>query len=309
MRFSVWPINQQPLSDVLAVARHSAAAGWDGVWVSDHLMPASGPTDVPVVECWTTMVAIMTTVPEVRVGSLVLSNTFRHPGVLAKMAATLDAIDPGRLVLGLGAGWAIGEHEAYGIDLPPPAARLRHLDEACHIVRALLADGAVDHVGERYQLDGARASPLPAGRVPLLIGVKGDRALRLAARHADEWNIWASAATLVERSRVLAAHCDTEGRDPDLIVRSAQAIVSFTDDGRGLDQRWERSGLPLLTGSPEQMQTQLGAYAEAGLDEFIVPDFGLGSGSQRLDALDRFLADAAAPFRRQRPVSRTTSGS
>lgn len=298
MRFSVWPINQQPLADALAVAHHTAAEGWDGVWMADHLVPASGPGDVPVVECWTMLVAMMTTTSDVRVGSLVLSNTFRHPGLLAKMAATLDAIDPGRLVLGLGAGWAVGEHEAYGIELPPPAERLRHLDEACHVVRTMLTDGTIDHDGERYRFAGADASPVPTGHIPLLVGVKGDRALRLVARHADEWNIWASPDTLVERSEVLAAHCDAEDRDPDQIARSAQAIVAFADGGDDADPRWERSGLPLMTGSTDRMQAQLGAYSEAGLDEFVVPDFALGSDLvERLEAFDRFLADVAAPFR------------
>ena len=297
MRFSVWPINQQPRADVLTVARHAAATGWDGVWMSDHLMPASGPGDVPVVECWTTMTAIMATVPEIRVGSLVLSNTFRHPGVLAKMAATLDAIDPGRLVLGLGAGWQINEHHAYGIDLPPPARRLQDLDEACRIVRSMLNDGVVDHSGDRYQLEQARAFPVVARPVPLLVGVKGDHALRLAARHADEWNLWASPAMVVDRSRLLAAYCDDEGRDPERIRRSAQAVVSFVGRAAELDPRWGRAGLPLMIGSTDQMQAELQAYADAGLDEFIVPDFGLGTGSHRLDALDRFLTEVAAPFR------------
>lgn len=297
MRFSLWPINQQALGDALTVARHAAATGWDGVWMSDHLTPSSGPMDTPVIECWTTMTAMMSTVPDIRVGSLVLSNTFRHPGLLAKMAATLDAVDPGRLVLGVGAGWQSNEHRAYGIELPPPRQRLQHLAESCAILRSMLTEGVCGQVGDRFRLDRAPAFPIPEQPIPLLLGAKGDRALRVVARHADEWNIWATPEVVAERSDRLASQCDVEGRDPAQIDRSAQAIVSFVDDGGEADPRWARAGLPLMSGSTAQMQAMLGAYRDAGLDEFIVPDFALGAGPRRLEAMDRFLAEVAEPFR------------
>ena len=299
MRFSVWPINQQPLREVLEVARHAASTGWDGVWISDHLMPAGPPFDVPVVECWTTMTTIIATVPGVRVGSLVLSNTFRHPGLLAKMAATLDAVDPGRLVLGLGGGWQVNEHDAYGIELPPAGERLRRLDDACSILRRLLRDGELDGSDDSYRMGHAVATPVPDVPIPLLIGVKGNHALGVAARHADEWNLWATPDVLRERSEVLRRHCDAEGRDPSTIRRSAQAVVEFLVEGAEPASRWAKAGLPMMVGTTGQMQDEIERYRAAGLDELIVPDFAFGRGAQRLESLDRFISEVAAPFRSQ----------
>ncbi len=298
MRFSVWPLNHHPISDIIDVCAHAERTGWDGVWMADHLMPSNPPLDAGVTECWTAMTAIAAVVPRVRVGSLVLGNTFRHPAVLAKMAATLASLAPGRLVLGIGAGWQENEHRAYGIDLPAPRLRLERLDEACTVVRRLLDGGtASSEPTAHYRLDEAHLAPRPSVRVPLLLGVKGDRALRLAARHADEWNVWASPETLVERTAVLLRHCEAEGRDPSTISRSAQAIVALPAPSAPPADRWARSGMPLLVGSITEMQDRLGAYLAAGLDEMIVPDFALGTGAARLDALDRFLIDVAAPFR------------
>jgi alkanesulfonate monooxygenase SsuD/methylene tetrahydromethanopterin reductase-like flavin-dependent oxidoreductase (luciferase family) len=298
MRFSVWPLNHHPIGDIVEVCAHAERTGWDGVWMADHLMPSNPPLDSGVTECWTAMTAIAALVPRVRVGSLVLGNTFRHPAVLAKMAATLAALAPGRLVLGIGAGWQVNEHTAYGIDLPSPRQRLDRLDEACTILRNLLDTGvASSPANGHYALTEAHLAPRPAVRVPLLVGVKGDKALRLAARHADEWNLWASPEMLAERTAVLLRHCDAEGRDPSTISRSAQAIVALPDPSPPPAERWARSGMPMLAGSIAEMQDRLGAYAAADLDELIVPDFALGTGSARLDALDRFLAEVAAPFR------------
>lgn len=292
MRFGVWPINQQPLADVLEVAEHAGATGWDGIWMSDHLLPAGPPTDQPVVECWTTLTAIAARVPTSRIGSLVLSNTFRHPAVLAKMVATIDELAPGRFVLGLGAGWQANEHRAFGIELPPPADRLRDLADACTLIRSLL-----DH-GRTGPGEGDTAiAPVPATRIPILLGLKGDRALSIVASHADEWNLWADPDRLRERSEVLVRHCERVGRDPATIRRTAQAVVAFTDVDEAVDPRWERAGLPLLAGSPEEMRERIGAYQDAGLDELIVPDFALGRGARRLELLDRFLTDVAAGFR------------
>jgi alkanesulfonate monooxygenase SsuD/methylene tetrahydromethanopterin reductase-like flavin-dependent oxidoreductase (luciferase family) len=298
MQFSVWPTNQQPLADIVAVARHAEATGWDGVWSADHLMPSVPPLDLPIAECWTTMTALILTVPRLRVGSLVLSNTFRHPGVLAKMAATLGVLAQGRLVLGLGAGWQENEHEAHGIDLPAPGPRVARLDEACAIVRGMLDDGAVSFSGRFYDVREVVAEPRPESKVSLLLGVKGDRSIGVAARWADEWNSWTTPDLFRERLAVLERHCAAIGRDPSTIHRSTQAVVAFADRDSPLAQRWGQGGRALLFGSAAQMHEQLADYEAAGVDEFVVPDFALGRGNERLDAMDRFITEVAAPFRR-----------
>src|SRR5262249_8606742 len=129
MRFSFWPASQHPWSEVLALAQHVESTGWDGVYFCDHFMPNAADTSGPWGETWTTLAALAAAVPRVRIGGLVCGNTYRHPAVLAKMAATLDHISGGRAVLGLGAGWQENEHRAYGIPFYTLGERLARLDE------------------------------------------------------------------------------------------------------------------------------------------------------------------------------------
>jgi len=116
MRFSVWPGSANTWEDTLNVAKHAEATGWDGVWFADHFMPNQADTSGPTAEAWTTIAALSALVPRVRIGTLVTGNTYRHPAVLAKMAAQCDVISGGRIVLGLGSGWQENEHAAYGLE-------------------------------------------------------------------------------------------------------------------------------------------------------------------------------------------------
>ena len=118
MRFSIWLGAEQTWGEVLGSAAHAERTGWDGIWVADHFMANGERSSSPRLEAWTTIAGVSPRVERVRVGVLVTGNTYRHPAVLAKMAATVDHICEGRLVLGLGAGWQVNEHEAYGIGLP-----------------------------------------------------------------------------------------------------------------------------------------------------------------------------------------------
>lgn len=127
MRFSIWPSLQQPWSDVLEVARHAEATGWDGVYVADHFMGSGGdfgPDTTPTHEATASLAALAAVTERVRLGTLVLGNTYRHPAVVANWAATVDHVSGGRLLLGIGAGWQENEHQQYGIELPPPRERL-----------------------------------------------------------------------------------------------------------------------------------------------------------------------------------------
>jgi alkanesulfonate monooxygenase SsuD/methylene tetrahydromethanopterin reductase-like flavin-dependent oxidoreductase (luciferase family) len=240
---------------------------------------------------------VAATVPRIRIGTLVASNTFRHPAIVAKASATTAKLSGDRFVLGIGAGWQANEHETHGIPLDPPPVRLRALAEACVVLRRLLTEDDVSHDGEHYRLRGATHRPRPGG-VPLLVGVKGDRALGIAARHADEWNLWASPSTFADRSAALDRRCEEVGRDPASIERSAQALILFTDGPAPVDvARWEEAGLPFLRGTVAELQDHVGAYAEAGLTELVVPDFTFGDPAGARDAYERFITEVAAPFR------------
>ena len=293
MRFSLWPTTSQPWSDLQAAARHAADTGWDGRWVADHFMPPADPADGPLLECWSTLAGLATSVPRLRLGSLVAGNTYRHPAVLANMAATIDHLSGGRVVLGLGAGWQANEHRAYGIDLFDVPGRLARLEEACQVVRGLLDQPRASFEGSHYRLIDAPMAPKPVqAHLPLLVGGSGERVtLRIVARFADEWNTWGTPDVLAAKGSVLDRHCEAVGRDPSTIRRSAQVVVNLDGTGPTFTR------LPSVDVSTAQMQELLGGYQEAGVDEFIFPDWTLGTGAQRLEVMDRFLNEVAAPFR------------
>ncbi len=300
MRFSIWPNASKPWSDVVDLARHGEATGWDGVWIADHFMPNGEDVSGPVLEGWTTIAALAATVPRVRIGCLVSGNTYRHPAVLASMATTADQISGGRIVLGLGAGWQQNEHDAYGIPLFETKERMARFGEACAVVKSLLTQERTTFDGEHYQLRDAPLEPKGAdGPVPLLVGGGGEKVtLRIAAQHADEWNVWGTPEVLAHKGAVLDGHCEDVGRDPAAIEHSAQALLFLSDDETWLArQRSGAIGRPAMIGAPSELVDVVGAYAEAGVDELIVPDFTLGSASRAKDTYDRFLTEVAPTFR------------
>jgi F420-dependent oxidoreductase-like protein len=300
MRFSVWPGPQQPVDGVLDMARHAEATGWDGVWMADHFMPNDADVSGPVLECWSMLAALAREVPRVRIGSLVCGNTYRHPAVLANIAATVDHLSGGRLVLGLGAGWQENEHRAYGIEFATAPERLRWLEEACRVVKGLTTEERTSFEGERYTLVDAPLEPKPVQEpLPLLIGGGGEKVtLRIAATYADEWNVWGTPDILRHKIGVLESHCERIGRDPATIARSAQALLFLSDDEAYLEKIRSR-GIPMATtiGTADEVREIVAAYADAGVDELIVPDFNLGDPSRRRDTLDHFNDEVAAHFR------------
>jgi len=298
MRFSVWPNVSQPWSDVLAVVRHAEATGWDGVYVADHFMGSGGefgPDLTPNLESTAVLAGLATATERVRLGSLVFGNTYRHPAVLAKWAATVDHLSGGRLLLGIGAGWQENEHEQYGIELPAPKARLDRFEEACQVIRGLLTQERTDLTGDHYRLTNACAEPKPVQeRLPILIGGKGDRMMGIVARHADEWNMWGLPDAIAERTAVLERRCEAIDRDPATIARSAQALVFLTDDEKAAaDFVAATGGRAAIAGPPERFAEVCAAWREVGLDEVIVPDFTLPRGQAKLDQLDALLAAVA----------------
>lgn len=301
MRFSVWPSPQQSWQDVLEVARHAEATGWDGVYFADHFMPnAAEPAHGDTLECWSVMAALAASVPRLRLGTLVCGNTYRHPALLANTAAAVDNISGGRLLLGLGAGWQENEHRAYGMDFFTTRERLERLEEACQVVRGLLDDEQATFAGTYYRLSGAPNEPKPVQeRLPLLIGGGGEKVtMRIAATYADEWNCWGTPELHRQKREVLEAHCEKLGRDPGDIARSAQALLFLsTDEGYLAGKREREMGQASIIGTPAEVTEVVAAYAEAGVDELIVPDFTLGKGSRRTDTYDLFINEVAPSFR------------
>jgi F420-dependent oxidoreductase-like protein len=281
VRFSYWPSAAADFEAVQTRCLLAERAGWDGVWFSDHLMPSSGDPAAPVQESFTTLAALAATIPRLRLGTLVAGNTYRHPALVAKMAASIDRISGGRFVLGLGAAWQRDEHDRYGIAFPATRERMSRLDEACRVIRGLLDRELTTFRGRHYALRDALLSPKPAqARLPLLVGGGGERVLlRIVARHADEWNVFATPDVLRHKLEVLERHCETAGRDSSQIRRS---VV--------LDPPRERRGDEAL------VRETLEGYAALGVDEVVIRDSllrALGPGLP--DALEAFM-DLAAPY-------------
>ncbi|MGH9113731.1 MAG: TIGR03560 family F420-dependent LLM class oxidoreductase [Acidimicrobiales bacterium] len=303
MRFSIWPSANQPWAEVLATASYAEATGWDGVWVADHFMAnAAGPMppETPTLEAGSMLASLAAAVPRVRLGTLVLGNTYRHPAVVANMAATIDHVSGGRLTLGLGAGWQVNEHEQYGIDLPPVRERVDRFAEAIEIVRSLLRRSTTTFAGRYYELKDAFCEPKPVqDPLPILVGASGDRMLGIVARFADAWNTWGQPDHIAERSGALTRACEAAGRDPDALARTAQALVFVAGDegdAATIQRLVRQAPMPAIGGTVERLRDVVAAYAEAGLDELIVPDRSLGEGSAKFERMDRLVEDVFPAF-------------
>jgi F420-dependent oxidoreductase-like protein len=298
MRFAFWPGPNNTWADTLELARHAEATGWDGIYFADHFMPNTPEAVGPTAECWTTLTALGALVPRVRIGALVAGNTYRHPAVLANMAANIDIISGGRLVLGLGAGWQENEHDKYGIPLFKMKERMDRYEEACAIVTSMLREERTTFEGKYYQVTDAPCDPKPVQQpLPLLIGGGGEkRTLRIAAKYAQEWNVWGTPEVLKQKMGVLDERCAEIGRDPKTIQRSAQSLMFLSDDPAARERNGQ--GGRTVAGNVDQVAETMREYRDAGVNEFIVPDFTLGRDLAGKKAImDRFINEVAPQAR------------
>ena len=298
MRTSLWISAENTWDDIVTMARHAESTGWDGIWIADHFMQFDdNRLEVPTQECFSLLAGLAAAVPRVRLGSLVAGNTYRHPAVLMKQAATIDAISGGRLVLGLGAGWQENEHRRFGIPLGTTKERLAWFEEACQVVIGLRDDERATFAGERYQLDEAPLVPKPVGPLPLLIGASGEQKMpQVVARYADEWNHWSVPDTWKAKRAIYDAALDAAGRDVGSLYRSTQALVFTGPDGLKTATDFQAIR-PSIGGTPEQLIEQVGGWAEAGLDEWIVPTFTFLGMEAALENMDLLISEVAPAFR------------
>jgi F420-dependent oxidoreductase-like protein len=303
MRFSIWPSPARPWDEIHETAAYCEQTGWDGVYFADHFMPngpGPAPLDGDTLECWSVIAALAALVPRVRLAPLVTSVTYRHPAVLAKIAAAVDQVSGGRLTLGIGAGWQENEHAAYGIPLGTVRERMDRFEEATQILHSLLRQPRTTFSGRYYQLQDAPNQPAPVqDRMPLLIGGGGERrTLRIAARYADQWNTWSTPELLAHKLAVLRAHCEQAGRDPADIHVSTQALLFMSSDKEWLrEKRQAAPGPPVIVGTPGEVADIVARYRDAGADELIIPDFTLGSMARKKDTCDLFMEEVAPAFR------------
>ena len=303
MRFSLWPAPMRPWNEILELTQHCEQTGWDGVYFADHFMPNAEdatPLDGDILECWSALAAMAAAVPRIRLAPLVTSVTYRHPAVLANIAAAVDNISGGRLLLGIGAGWQENEHAAYGIELGSVKERLDRFEEATQILVGLLREKRTTFAGEYFRITDAPNQPAPVQtKLPLLIGGGGEkRTMRIAAHYADEWNVWSTPEVLEHKVGVLRRHCEDLGRDVSEIAVSTQALLFLsTDEGWLATKRDSDTGRAGIVGTPNEVVDIVGRYREAGADELIVPDWTMGSMQRRKDTCDLFVEEVASHFR------------
>ncbi|MCW0213743.1 MAG: LLM class flavin-dependent oxidoreductase [Pseudonocardia sp.] len=266
---SAWLGTTWSARDILTVATEVESTGYDGIWVADHFMANTGTAEVSgtaLRECFSVLAGLAAAVPRVRLGSLVASMTYRHPAVLANIATTVDDLGAGRLVLGVGAGWQLNEHAAYGIELGSVPERIDRFEEGLEVLDGLLRTPLTTVEGKHYSVVGAPAvTPAGGPRIPIMIGASGERRmLGVVARRADEWNCWSTPEVFAHKSAVLDEHCERIGRDPAEIRRSTQAMLDI--DGSAAD-----APPGVVAGSVAQIVDTIGRWRDTGLDELIVP--------------------------------------
>lgn len=251
------------------MARTAEAVGFDSLWVGDHLLydlPGAG-TRGPW-EAWTSLAALAAVTERVELGPLVASTSFHAPAMLAKMAATVDAISGGRLILGLGAGWNDREYRAFGF---PYDHRVSRFEEAFTIIRTLLRDGRIDFDGSYYRVEDCVLDPGPTrpDGPPLMLGSIGPRMLRLGLPHVDAWNVWWSdygntpEGFAAVRDRVDEAVAQA-GRQPGDVAATAAVLVSLPGSGGRLMGDTYNAVVHPVQGSPADIAAHLDAMAQAG---------------------------------------------
>ena len=265
-----WP----SLRDAVGAA---GAAGADDLWIDDHLLSDEAARDDPKLEGWSTLAALAAVTTRARLGLLVAANTFRNPGLTAKLATTVDHVSGGRLILGLGGGWFEDEHRAFGLDFGSGfGERLDRLAEAVPLIRRLLDGERVTVAGRFYDFRDAIVSPRPVqARLPILIGGSGPtKTLPLVARLADLWNAYGSPDSLAASDAILRGHCTTAGRDPDDIERTVNLNVVVRSTAAAAARVWESyvaehrprggEGRLLVGGPVEAVAEALAEYARVG---------------------------------------------
>ena len=272
-----------PYPAILERAKLADRLGYHSLWVVDHMW-ARGIPDMDHLEAWTLMTALAVSTERLRIGTLVLCNSYRNPALLAKMASTFDLVSNGRLEIGLGAGWMDEEYRGYGYPFPSIKVRIEQLDEGLVVMKKLFTESRATFEGKYYSLDDAANNPKPMQKPhpPILIGGAGEKLLlRVVAEHANTWNCPNNASTELPRKlEVLRRHCDTVGRDPNEIEVSEQCVCVLGEDEKDFKSKWTTAKQLLgsvfdlektaFRGTPEQVTEQLIARRAQGVTFFTI---------------------------------------
>lgn len=278
----LWP-QVSSWAEIRDAAVRAERAGASSLWTWDHLMSIVGPWEAPILEGWSVLSGWAAVTERATLGLMVAANTFRNPGLTAKLATTLDHMSGGRAVLGIGGAWFEREHEGYGIDFGSGfGERLDRMDEAVMLLRRLLDGERFDHRGRFYTMQDALCEPRPVqAHLPILIGGSGPKkTLRTLARYGDGWNTSGPLDRVRERDAILRERCAEAGRDHaeiertlnvDLLIRDdrdaamAAYVAQLARHGDEVDPAW-----PVHLGPPAAIAAELRPYVELGFRHFIL---------------------------------------
>ena len=255
--------------------------GYHSIWVYDHFHNVPRPAHEAVFECWTTIAAISQRTSRIRLGQMVGCNSYRNPGLLAKITSTIDVISGGRLDWGIGAGWYENEYRGYGYEFPKPADRIGMLRESVEIVKSMWTNTETSYDGKYYKMVRANCDPKPLQKPnpPIWIGGGGEQlTLRVVAEHADCSNFGGKLDEWARKREILKGHCAAVGRDeseirktwsPEVFIRSSESELSQRTKG-GLwgdsVENWRDNN---LVGTPEQVSEKIAKYVALGCTGFI----------------------------------------
>ncbi|MFM2072102.1 MAG: hypothetical protein RLZZ623_2365 [Actinomycetota bacterium] len=263
------------------IAVRAEALGYDSIWVYDHFHNVPRPAHEAVFECWTTIAAISQRTSRVRLGQMVGCNSYRNPGVLAKITSTVDIISGGRLDWGIGAGWYENEYKGYGFEFPKPKDRIGMLNETVEIVRSMWTQGETDYDGKYYKLSRANCDPKPlqSPHPPIWIGGGGEQlTLRVVAKYADYSNFGGQPDEWARKREILKGHCAAVGRDeetigktwsPEVFIRETEAEIVAAGTQSLWAEPFDKWRAGNLVGTPEQVCEKVQRYVDLGCSGFI----------------------------------------
>lgn len=295
-------------SDLLDLWRKADGWGYDSLWNFDHFYPIYVDPEGPCLEAWTTLSALAQATTRARIGHMVTGNTYRHPCLTAKMAASLDHISGGRLNLGIGAGWFELEHRAFGIDFKTLPGRLEALDEACQIIRAMFTREKTTVHGKHYTVTEALCLPKPVQQPypPIMIGGTGRKVLlKIVAKHADMWNASGTAELMRELIDVIHRHGDAVGRDTDAIEKTVMMPLCYKAPpareefmcnliAHMRQESPQAAREQIMIGGKQECLDTIARYRDAGVSHFIFMIFS----PYFLDEIQGFAEEVVSAARR-----------
>jgi F420-dependent oxidoreductase-like protein len=252
--------------------------GFHSLWLVDHVFSPLYP-DLDHHECLALLSALAVRTGSIRLGILVLCNSFRNPALTAKMLSTIDHLCGGRLEVGIGAGWAEREYVAYGYDFPSMSERLRRLEESAQIIKAMFTEDRPSFTGRYYRISEAMNNPKPLQKPhpPITIGGSGEKVmLRIVAKYADRWNCPSAYRDFNHKMAVLKEHCRAVGRDFSTLQISEQTLITLGRNEAEVEEKWKVGqkmkpfAYTAVRGTPPQIIEQLRERVERGVRMFVL---------------------------------------